>query len=366
MIFQAVSLHHVRIPLHEPFRIANGEVGVKDAILVAATTDEGVTGWGEASPMSGGFYSKETPESTWQTLADDLAPALFAMGEIDPVRCADLLAGYPREPFARAGLEGAVWDAHARTIGEPLWKLLGGSAREVPSGLAVGLYPSIDELLAAIARELPRGYVRLKIKIEPGWDIEPLRAVRAKFGDIPLMVDANASYRLDEHRATLLALDAFDLMMIEQPLAKEAFVDLAELQRSLRTPLCADESAFSPDALDVLIEQRSVRIVNIKIQRVGGLHAARLMAERAAAAGLGVWLGTMPELGVATHQGVHLATHPAFTLPSDVHPSERWFVDEITAPPVVMSSPGGIAPQEWRVNDDVVRRYGVATWRFEP
>jgi O-succinylbenzoate synthase len=313
--------------------------------------------------MAGAFYSKETPYSAWDALVNEFIPDILSHRETGFESLVAMIESYPREPFARAGLEGALWDAYARMNGVPLHTLVGGSERAVPAGLAVGLYSTTDELLDAIARELPRGYARLKIKIEPGWDIEPLRAVRERFGNIPLMVDANASYDQHTHHDVLRALDEFNLIMIEQPLAKEAFGDLAALQREIRTPLCADESAYSPDALERLINEECVRIINIKIQRVGGLAVARRMAERAAGAGLAVWMGTMPELGIATHQAVHLATNPAFTLPSDLHPSDRWYVDDITVPPIEMSGPGTIMPAEWVLNEENINKYSVRTVR---
>jgi O-succinylbenzoate synthase len=365
MTIQALRLHWVRVPLHEPFRISSGEISVKDAILVELEAD-GATGWGEASPMAGAFYSAETPESTWEFLRSKLVPAFLARPELDPERCWERLAEFPGEPFAKAGLEGAVWDLRAQQLGRPLWLLLGGTNRPVPSGAAIGLFPTVEELLARVERFLGEGYRRVKIKIEPGRDVELVHAVRERFGGIPLMVDANAAY-VPEDFPVFQELDGFGLLMIEQPLGREALEEHAELQRRLKTPLCLDESAESLEAVRKIIRLGSGRILNIKVQRMGGLWPARLAHDAAQAAGLPCWLGTMPELGVASMQGLHLATLPNFTYPADVEASSRWFAGDIVSPPINITAEGMIALPPGagigcRVDLDAVRARRV---RFE-
>ena len=318
MQIQSVALHWIAIPFLEPFRIANGEVSVKESIIVELTTADGVTGFGESSAMTGGFYSDETPESAWNHLEHTLIPFALSCPELSPVQLSDSLRQISGDPFARAGLEGAVWDTYTRKSGLPLLKFLGGRDKSVPSGAAIGLCDSRSDLISRVDFFIRRGYHRIKIKIKPGWDIEPVHAIREKFGNIPLMVDANASYSIHDHFSIFHVLDCCGLMMIEQPLAKDEFEASAELQRNLRTPICADESAYSYEALETIITKKCARIINVKIQRVGGLWIAKGMAERAVQAGLHCWVGTMPELGVASMQGLHLATHPAFTLPTDI------------------------------------------------
>ncbi len=335
-----IRLHWVQIPLHEPFRISSGAVAVKDAILIELRSDV-ATGWGEASPMAGAFYSAETPEGSWEFLIQQVVPAFLDRPELDPQRCVERLADFPGQPFAKAGLEGAVWDLHARECGQPLWKLLGGAPRPLASGAAIGLMPTVEDLLNRIERFLREGYRRIKIKIEPGQDVELVRAVRARFGDIPLMVDANAAYRR-EHFAVFEELDQCGLMMIEQPLAREALEEHAELQRRLKTPICLDESAESLEAIHQITRLGSGRILNIKVQRMGGLWPARQAHDAAQAAGLPCWLGTMPELGIASAQGLHLGTLPNFTYPTDVEASARWYVDDVIMPPIEVSRDGWI------------------------
>jgi O-succinylbenzoate synthase len=335
-----VTLTRVRIPLREPFRISNGSVSDKESILVRIETD-GAEGFGEASPMSGSFYSAETPESTWDALAGTLAPRLLERGVIDLDELPALFADVEGEPFAKAGIDGACWEAAARSKGVPLLELLGGRRRRLASGVAIGIYPTVGELLARVERYVGEGYQRVKIKIEPGWDLEPVEKVRRRFPATPLQVDANGAYTLGE-AAVLERLDRFGLVMIEQPLAPEALEEHAELQRRLRTPICLDESADTLEALETILRLGSGRIVNIKVQRVGGLGTARALYDRCAAAGVPCWLGTMPELGVASAQGLHLGTLPNFIYPTDVEASERWFVGDIVEPPITIDRQGWI------------------------
>jgi O-succinylbenzoate synthase len=363
-----VVLYRVRVPLREPFRISNGEVREKDAILVEMNTTQGLTGWGEASPMAGSFYSADTPESVWTTLGK-LIPLVLDNSEIEGPRFFERLREVEGDPFAKAGLEGALWDAYALARQVPLHQLFGVAARLVPSGVAIGIYQATDELLDRVEHYLRAGYRRVKIKIQPGWDEEPVAAVRARFPDVSLMVDANAAYTINDAQI-FRQLDTYGLMMIEQPLAREAYREAAALQRELRTPLCADESAESIDALDNLIALEAARIVNIKIQRVGGLSEALQMLARARAAGLGCWVGTMPELGIGSAQGLQLAAHEGFTFPTDIEASARWYVEDIIEPAIEIDAQGfihlpGGAGTGFRVNRAQVERYTIATEEFK-
>jgi o-succinylbenzoate synthase len=359
-----VVLHRVRVPFVEPFRISNGVVADKDAILIELTTDEGIVGWGEASPMSGSFYSADTPDSSWAILKDEIIPALLSLGHVDPARIPEL----PGDKFARAGIEGALWDAYAHTRQMPLYDLFGIERRPVPSGVAIGIFDTIDELLERIRRYIGEGYQRVKIKIQPGWDVEPVAAVRSNFSQLPLMVDANAAYTLDD-LPILRELDRFQLMMIEQPLSAGAIAEAGELQANLKTPLCADESADSLDALNQLIMKSAARIVNIKVQRVGGLSPALLMLHAARAADLQCWVGTMPELGIASAQALHLAMHPGFSFPTDIEASSRWYVDDVIEPAITINGGGYLEVPDgpgsgYKVALEKVQRYTIAVESF--
>jgi o-succinylbenzoate synthase len=361
-----IRLHWVQVPLHEPFKISNGEVSVKDAILVEIQGENGSAGWGEASPMGGSFYSSETPETTWEFLRGTAAPGLLQRPVPEASRCCEWLAQFPGEPFAKAGVEGAVWDFWASQRSQPLCEMLGGRMRPVASGAAIGLMPSIAELLNRVDRFLSQGYRRIKIKIMPGHDVELVQAVRKRFANIPLMVDANAAYRLED-AALFEELDGYGLIMIEQPLGRKALAEHAELQRRLRTPLCLDESAEDLESIQTAIRLGSARILNIKVQRMGGLEPARQAHNLAREAGIPCWVGTMPELGVGSVQALHLATLENFAFPTDVEASARWFKDDIITPPIEISGDGFIhLPQGpgmgYRIDMEKVEQYRI---RFE-
>jgi O-succinylbenzoate synthase len=363
-----VVLHRVRVPLVEPFRISNGVVAEKDAILIELTTAEGIVGCGEASPMSGSFYSAATPDGSWTALREQLVPALLSAGEVDPAAFYEFLREQPADHFAKAGIEGALWDAYANAGQRSLCELFGIERRPVPSGVAIGIFETIDELIERVRHYVAEGYQRVKIKIQPGWDVEPVAAIRTQFPQVPLMVDANAAYTIDD-LPVFIELDRFQLLMIEQPLAASAIKEAGALQAHLTTPLCADESAESLTGLDQLIKQNAARIVNIKVQRVGGLSEARLMLETAYAAGLRCWAGTMPELGIASAQALHLAMHRGFSFPTDIEASSRWYVDDIIEPPFTIDRNGFIhlppgPGTGFKVDCEKVERYTTAVERF--
>jgi o-succinylbenzoate synthase len=320
---ERIDLIHVRVPLIEPFRISSGAVAEKDGIVVRVRSD-GLTGYGESSPMAGTFYSSDTPESCWRELCESVVPAAFEKNSLTALEL-------PGSNFARAGVETALWDLEAQRQGLPLYKLLGGTRARIQSGLAVGLYDTPADMLRVIERYLADGYRRVKIKIEPGRDVALVRAVRDRFGEVPLFVDANGAYGL-EHVGVFRELDEYGLMMFEQPFPGPMLQETAELQRQVRTPVCLDESLESVEHLERAVALGAVRIVNIKIQRVGGLAAAVRMYELCRRHSLPVWVGTMPELGIGCAQGAALASLDACTLPTDVEASLRWFTDDIIEP----------------------------------
>jgi O-succinylbenzoate synthase len=353
-------LIHVRIPLIEPFRISSGAVSEKDAIVVRLEAD-GFTGWGESSPMAGAFYSSDTPDSCWAALCDVIIPAVLG-------REITRDTALPGPNFARVGVETALWDIEAQRAGVPLHRLLGGDRSAVESGLAVGLYDDVNDMLRVIERYLGDGYKRVKIKIEPGRDVELIRAVRRAFGDaLPLMVDANAAYTL-AHIDVFRALDEFGLMMFEQPLGSAMLEESAELQRQVRTPVCLDESLEDEAALVRAIQLGSFKIANIKIQRVGGFANALRMYEVCRRQGIGIWVGTMPELGIGQAQGVALASLAGCNYPTDVEASARWFRDDYIEPWIEVRN-GMIALPEvpglgYAIREEKLERYQVREKRF--
>jgi o-succinylbenzoate synthase len=289
---------------------------------------------------------------------------LLSLGEVEAPGAYEVLRELPGDQFSRAGLEGALWEAYANTRRMALCELFGIERRAVPSGVAIGIFDTVAELLERVRQYVAEGYQRVKIKIQPGWDIEPVTAVRETFPDLPLMVDANAAYTIADLQI-FRELDRFQLLMIEQPLAAKATAEAGELQAQLHTPVCADESAESLASLDELIRHRAARIINIKVQRVGGLSEALLMLQTARAAGLQCWVGTMPELGVASAQALQLAMHDGFSFPTDIEASTRWYVADVIEPLIEIDERGFIevprgAGSGFTVSREKVERYTTA------
>jgi O-succinylbenzoate synthase len=341
----------------ESFRISSGAVLYKDAIVIQLDAD-GVSAFGEASPMAGSFYSDETPELCWLEL-NSVAPLIFNFRELDMRRINEKLDSLNISCFSKAGIETAFWDLLSRLEGLPIFQLLGAKERKIESGLAVGIYDDRRKFLEVIDKNLACGYKRVKIKIQPGWDLEPIRLVRETFGDIPLMVDANCAYsRRDmEH---LRKFDDFALIMIEQPLAKDDLEGHAILQSKLRTPICLDESATTPGGVKRAIEMGSCKIINIKIQRVGGILSA-LEIYNICGDKVSVWAGTMPELGIGSVHTLHLAMLDKFKFPTDVESSDRWFIDDIVDPIIKVENGEISAPEKlsYEVDVEKIRRYTI-------
>jgi len=320
-----IELRLVRLPLVHFFETSFGRVHDKAFILVRLLAG-GLEAWGECVAEETPYYSAETTGTAWHVITGFLAPRLLALDVEHPRQVFPAFRAVRGHNMAKAALEMAAWDLQARADGQPLSRLLGGQRARIASGVSVGIQDSFDDLAAKIRTELDAGYRRVKIKIKPGWDIEAVRMVRERFGAIPLMVDANAAYSLaDADR--LAALDAFDLMMIEQPLDYDDLSDHAQLQRRLKTPICLDESIHSPRVARDAIAAGACRIVNIKPGRVGGFAESLAVHDVCAAHGVPVWHGGMLESGIGRTHNIHLSTLPNFTLPGDVAASRRLLVD---------------------------------------
>jgi o-succinylbenzoate synthase len=362
ILIRDAVLYHVNIPLVEPFRISSGEVRDKDALLVHLSDGDSF-GWGESSAMSGSFYSADTPESCRRELEDVLLPAILDRPFANMEALNDVLQAQPASNFARVAVETAAWELIARRAGLSVAALLGIAPRPIPSGLAVGLYDSEAELLGAIRRQEPERYQRLKIKIKRGQDVALVRAVRREFGDIPLYVDANADYTRADF-AVFEELDQFGLMMFEQPLAKDDLEGSAQLQARVRTPVCLDESIDTAAVALQAIRMGACRIVNLKLQRVGGLLEGLRVCQACRETNTPLWMGTMPELGVGSAQALALAADAAFTLPTDVEPSRRWYADDIVRPELVLQPGGVLCPPAgpgwgYEVDQAKLARYAV-------
>ncbi|MCE5228479.1 o-succinylbenzoate synthase [bacterium] len=327
-----VTLLHIDVPMTEPFRTSSGSISSKQAVIVMIER-EGIRAFGEASPMTGLFHSAITAQVTWEFLVDYAIDELIRDRRMRPQFVADQFARHASQTFGWAGIEGALWDLAVQEEDTGFLERLELEARPLETGLALGIYPSINELVRSCRHWMKSGYRRIKIKIEPGWDIEPARAMRAEFGDIPLVVDANCAYG-NEHLEVFDELDKFGLVMIEQPLGVTDYPGHKKLQERIKTPICFDESATEWQRVESAIAMDACRIVNIKIQRLGGLMPARRMIERCNAQDIPTWIGTMPELGIGALHGLYLAMHPLCTMPTDIQASSRWFAEDIIDPPI--------------------------------
>ena len=330
MKLTGVELRRIRMPLVAPFRTSFGTETTRDILLLRAVTDE-AEGWGECVAMADPLYSSEYVDAAADVLRRYLVPTLLTSPRLDAVAVAPLLHKFKGHRMAKAALETAVLDAELRGSGRTLARELGAVHERVPCGVSVGIMGSIPELLEAVGGYLAQGYLRIKLKIEPGWDVEPVRAVRERFGDVLLQVDANTAYTLGD-APQLAKLDPFELLLIEQPLDEEDVHGHAALARLITTPVCLDESIVSARSAADAIRLGACRIVNIKPGRVGGYLEARRIHDVCVANGVPVWAGGMLETGLGRAANVALAALPGFTLPGDTSASDRYYRMDITAP----------------------------------
>ena len=328
---EAVELRRIALPLRSPFRTSFGVERDRDILLVKAITNVG-EGWGECVAGTEPNYSSEYVEGAHAVIRRFLAPRLLAEKDLTSVKVEHVLSSIRGHRMAKAALELAILDAELRASGESLSHHLGGVRDRVDSGVSVGIHDEVAELLDVVDGFVDQGYSRIKLKIEPGADIEPVRAVRQKFGpDLPLQVDANAAYRPSDARL-LARLDEFDLLLIEQPLAEEEIRAHAELARRVKTPICLDESITSAQVAADAIALKACSIINIKAGRVGGYIEAKRIHDLAWGHGVPVWCGGMLETGIGRAANVALASLPNFVLPGDTSASDRYWATDITEP----------------------------------
>ncbi len=328
-----IELRLIGLPLVRPFRTSFGEETEKVCVLTRVETDD-ASGWGEcvAGPDPG--FSEEFNEAAWLVLRDFLVPAVFRAGDVAPEDLEDVLAGIRGNPMAKATLVNAVLDAELRASGRSLAEFLGAERDRVTCGVSVGITPTTEGLLEQVEGYLSEGYRRIKLKIEPGTDVERVAAVRAAHPEVLLSVDANAAYA-PEDVDVFRALDGFDLLMIEQPLRHDDLVEHARLQRRIRTDLCLDESIRSAADARAALELGACRIVNIKQGRVGGILEAKRVHDVCIGRRAPVWCGGMLETGIGRATNLALAALPGFTLPGDTSASGRYFAEDLTEPHVL-------------------------------
>lgn len=328
----------VRLPFVKPFATSVHSWAVKEALLLRLESG-GVVGWGECVADPDPYYSYETTRTARHILEEFLLPLL------EPgLTFRDMEVGFHGvrgHGMAKATLENALLDLLARQEGMPLHALLGWPRRRIPSGISIGIQDTVGELLAAVEDALKRPYHRVKMKIMHGKDIEWVRAVRDRFSDLQLMVDANGDYRPEEAEH-LRELDGFGLTMIEQPLSYSDIIQHATLQARLATPICLDESIHGLDDALSALQINACRIINIKQGRVGGLLESLRIAAACKSRGVGVWSGGMDETGIGRAFNLHLQAAEGFSIPGDTSETSRYFHQDIVAPGVVLAADGYI------------------------
>lgn len=334
-----VTLREIHLNLLEPFETSFETTELRRILLIEAETDRAV-GWGESTAGEHPYYSYETVETAWHITRDFLWP-LVRGRELAASDLWKLFARVRGHNMAKAGIEGALWDAEARAAGVPLWKHLGGVREEIPCGVSIGVQPTVEALFGRVEKELAAGYQRIKIKIKPGCDVKPAAALRERFPRIRLMVDANSAYRLEDV-ALLKQLDPYYLIMIEQPLGWNDIYSHAELQKQLDTPICLDECIHDETDARAAIDLRACGIINIKLGRVGGHTSARQVHDLCRERGIPVWCGGMLESGIGRAHNIAMSTLPNFTLPGDVSASRRYWSEDIIEPEVEVSRQGTI------------------------
>lgn len=331
MKIESAEVRYLRLPLNTPFRTSLGEIDSIHSVMVRLSS-EGVDGWGEASPSYPPIYSSEWARSVYEMDREFFLPRLTGQEVDSAPDLLNRLAAFKGNFFAKASVETAWWALHSKLLGQPLWRVLGGTNPVVRCGADFGIEKTIDVLLEEIQQAVDAGFPRIKLKTSHGWDIKMLEAVRSAFPTQTFHVDCNTAYDLGQDIETLRAFDRFNLAMIEQPLFHTDLIEHAELQKQIKTRVCMDESITSTRDLRLALKIGACQVVNIKVGRVGGLYNAIQVHDMARKAGIEAWVGGCLESGVGDGINAALATLPGFTYPADVFPSTRFYKQDITEP----------------------------------
>ncbi len=339
MKVREIELRRIFLPYVSPFETSGWREEGTYPIIVRMLGEDGqgeFSAWGESPVGENPFYNEENYKTAWIILQDYLAPMLLAAELQSPWDVTPLFARVRGNRMAKCALEFTAWDLFARAAGRSLADFMGGTRTRVDVGVSVGIQRDIATLLNVVSAYLEDGYRRIKLKIKPGWDVKPVAAVRERWPDLLLQVDANSIYRLEDG-PHLAQLDQYDLLLIEQPLAHDDIFDHAKLKRQIKSPLCLDESIVSPEHARWAIEMRACDIINIKPSRIGGLGDAIKIHDMAQAAGMPVWHGGMLESGIGRAINVALASLPNFSLPGDISANARYFKRDIVKNPFTLN-----------------------------
>jgi O-succinylbenzoate synthase len=368
MKVEAITLREIQMPLVHFFETSFGRTYDRRVLLVTLHSD-GLEGWGECVAGEGPHYSEEYIDSAWDVIVHHLGPALLGKTLKSGREVPALLARVRENRMAKGALENAVWDAEAIGKGVPLWKVLGGSQREIACGVSIGIQDSHEQLIEKVATELAAGYQRIKLKVKPGWDVDVLEKTRGCWPNILLSCDANSAYTLNdiEH---LKSFDRFKLLMIEQPLWNDDIYFHSKLQKVVQTAICLDEAIRSSRDAAAALELGSCRIINIKVGRIGGFTDAIAVHDVAHRFDVPVWCGGMLETGIGRSHNVALSTLPNFKLPGDVSASKRYWKEDIIEPEVEVSPSGTITASDkpgrgYELRKDLIERLTVRQQTFK-
>ena len=341
LVIDRITLREIRLTLKEPFRISSGLMRERRIALLELTDRDGASAWSECVAFQLPNYTSETIETAWLAIREWLAPRILGRELAGPEAVHAVLATDIRgHNMAKAALEMGCWGVTAEAQCIPLSTLLGGTRDRIATGVSLGIQRDPAALVERALASITQGYRKIKVKIKPGQDVEYVRAVRDALGSSThLMADANSAYTLDQ-ADHLAELDAFNLIMLEQPLGDDDLVRHAQLQARISTPICLDESITSLDRAEDMIFLKSGRIINIKPGRVGGLSASKSIHDLCLNAGIPVWCGGMLETGIGRAYNVALASLPGFSLPGDLSPSARYWARDVVTPEWTMDSEG--------------------------
>ena len=340
MRLHSLTLREIHLKLITPFETSMDRVSERRIILAEAHLD-GVSGWGECTAGETPYYCPEDTETAWHILKNFLWPRLKGKELSSAADVWPLLEQVRGHNMAKATVETAVWDAEAKLKNIPLWKLIGGERQEISCGVSIGIKDSLDELSTTVKKELATGYQRIKIKIKPGKDLALVQRLRQDFPQIKLMVDANSAYRRED-LPLLKQLDAYYLMMIEQPLGWDDLFGHVEIQKNLQSPICLDECIHTYEQAEAAIALGACKIINIKLGRVGGLLQAKRIHDLCRHSSIPVWCGGMLESGIGRAQNIAMSTLPNFSLPGDVTASQRYWHEDVITPEVTVTAQGTI------------------------
>jgi O-succinylbenzoate synthase len=362
MKVERITLREIRMRLRAPFETSFGVTQERRILLVEANSD-GVAGWGEITALESPSFNSETTETAWHVVSDFIAPIVVGREISRASDVAALVAGIRGHSMAKAGVENALWDVEARQKKIPLWRLVGGERGEIACGVSLGIRPDATSLVDKVEQEVSAGYQRIKLKIKPGKDLEFVAAVRMRFPNIRLSVDANSAYSLYD-LDHLRQLDRFNLLMMEQPLAWDDIYSHARLQSGIRTAICLDECINNRRDAETAIELGACKIINIKLGRVGGHSGARKVHDVCRERGVPVWCGGMLESGIGRAHNIAMSTLPGFSLPGDVSASSRYWSEDVIEPEVEVSPHGTISTPQgpglgFAVKRDLIERLTV-------